>query len=265
MPLLAILSPYTFLSSQMISSACGMSCCVTICLEFKSNLMIIYKSNNDLSMNMLSRNFIEHEIVKCTNELKSLGIYFQSAPEQINKPNTAWAEIRRFVTELLSTSNRLPDKVKSFGELLASSFSDEEKVAFGFLDGQIKSTHFLFNEMHTFIEICNFKDANSCVETKRRLGINADAAFHTYSGLSRFISKLKESMAELSEINTINPSDDINALARATDHAFGDVGDANREYWKRVDAAKKVMVDIESGVALILWYSRKLKTSPIDD
>jgi hypothetical protein len=98
-------------------------------------------------MNILSRNFIEHKIVKCTNELKSLGIYFQGELEPINKPNAAWVEISRFVTELLSKSNGLPGSVKRFGDLHATKFNTAQNVAFGCLDRQIKSTHFQFNEM----------------------------------------------------------------------------------------------------------------------
>ncbi len=210
---------------------------------------------------MLSRNIIEHEIVKCTNELKSLGIYFHSAPQQINQPNAAWVKISENVNTLRSTSSGLPGKVKKFGYLLEPGFSGQQKIAFTSLDRQIINTHFQFNEMHAFIEKCDFSDASSCLETKRRLGIRADAVLTIYNGFSDFISELKRLFAEVSVINPLaNPQYTDDNFTESTKKFWEDVRDKNREYQERMTAAKRVMINIESEIALILRCSRSLKS-----
>ena len=211
-------------------------------------------------MYMLSRSTIESEIVECMNELKSLGIYFHSA--QTNQPNAEWVNIRKNVNTLRSTSSGLPVKVKQFGYLLEKGFSEQQKIAFTSLDRQIINTHFQFDEMHAFIEKCDFNDASSCLETKRRLGIRADAVFIIYNGFSDFISELKRLFDDVLNVNPLdNPQYTDIDFTNATRKYWGDVRDKNRVYQEKLTEAKRVMTNIESEIALILRGSHSLKSS----
>lgn len=211
-------------------------------------------------MYMLSRNIIESEIFECMNELKSLGIYFHSASAQTNQPNAEWVNIRNNVNTLRSTSSGLPGKVKQFGDLLEKGFSGQQKIAFTYLDRQIINTHFQFDEMHAFIEKCDFNDASSCLETKRRLGIRANAVLTIYNGFSDFISELKRLFADVSNDNPLaNPQYTAEDFTEATRKFWEDVRDNALKYEEKLTMAKQVMINIESEIALILRYSHSLK------